>query len=232
MAGLGFKDFQVGEVLTSSDVDGYLMAQAVMRFADSGARGSALGTATGTAVALAEGMVSYLDSTERVEVYDGSGWRPVSGVVQVLSATSTAAQLSSVATGSWTDVTGLSVTITPTTADNKIVVMASVSGGQTSATTGQVYQLLRDATAIGLGDAASNRRQVTASTFDGDADTVTTQSFSVVDSPATTSAVTYKVQVGHTAGGSANILINRSRNDTDTALYTRNSSTLIVMEVE
>lgn len=74
MAGLGFKDFQVGEVLTSSDVDGYLMQQTVMRFADSGARGSALGTASGTGVALAEGMVSYLDDLNSVEVYDGSDW--------------------------------------------------------------------------------------------------------------------------------------------------------------
>jgi len=74
VAGLGFKDFTVGEVATSSDVDGYLMQQAVMRFADSGARGSALGTAVGTAAALAEGMVSYLDDVNGVQVYTGSGW--------------------------------------------------------------------------------------------------------------------------------------------------------------
>jgi hypothetical protein len=47
VAGQGFKDFAVGEVLTSSDVDGFLMQQSVMRFADDGARGSALGTAVG-----------------------------------------------------------------------------------------------------------------------------------------------------------------------------------------
>ena len=75
MAGLGFKDFQVGEVLTSSDVDGYLMQQSVMRFADSAARGSALGTATGTGVPLAEGMVVYLDDVDRLEMFDGTEWR-------------------------------------------------------------------------------------------------------------------------------------------------------------
>jgi hypothetical protein len=76
VAGQGFKDFVVGEVLTSSDVDGFLMQQAVMRFADDGARGSALGTAVGTGV-LAEGMLTYNLDTKALEVYDGTAWGPV-----------------------------------------------------------------------------------------------------------------------------------------------------------
>ena len=79
MAGAGFKDFTIGEALTSSDVDTYLMQQTVMRFADAAARGSALGTAVGTAVPLSEGMVSYLDDTNYVQVYDGSEWVSDSG---------------------------------------------------------------------------------------------------------------------------------------------------------
>ena len=74
MAGLGFKDFQVGEVLTAADVDGYLMQQAVMRFATAASRGSALGTATGTAVPLAEGMVTYLDDSNTVTAFNGTSW--------------------------------------------------------------------------------------------------------------------------------------------------------------
>ena len=89
MAGLGFKDFQVGEVLTSSDVDGYLMQQSVMRFADSAARGSALGTAPGTAVALTEGMVTYLDDSNTIELFDGTAWRGVGGFDSVATITAT-----------------------------------------------------------------------------------------------------------------------------------------------
>ena len=74
MAGLGFKDFAVGEVLTAADVDGYLMQQTVMRFADSAARGSALGTAPGTAVELSEGMVTYLDDSNTVSAFNGTSW--------------------------------------------------------------------------------------------------------------------------------------------------------------
>jgi len=109
VAGLGFKDFTVGEVLTSADVDGYLMQQTVMRFADSGARGSALGTATGTAVPLAEGMVSYLDDQNRIEVYDGTGWRASGSILQVATAADTT---STSLTGSCADIS-ISVTITP-----------------------------------------------------------------------------------------------------------------------
>ena len=68
MAGLGFKDFTVGQVLTSAQVDGYLMQQTVMRFASASARTTALSGV------LAEGMISYLDDTNAVEKYDGSSW--------------------------------------------------------------------------------------------------------------------------------------------------------------
>lgn len=68
MAGLGYKDFTVGQVLTSAEVDGYLMQQTVMKFADASARTTALSGV------LAEGMLSYLADTNAVEKYDGSSW--------------------------------------------------------------------------------------------------------------------------------------------------------------
>lgn len=68
MAGAGFKSFAAGDVLTASDVDGYIMAQQVMVFADSGARGSAVASPS-------EGMFSYLKDTNAVEYYDGSSWK-------------------------------------------------------------------------------------------------------------------------------------------------------------
>ena len=64
----GFNDFTAGQVLTAAQVDDYLMRQTVMRFADSAARTTALSGV------LVEGMVSYLNDTNAVEVYDGSSW--------------------------------------------------------------------------------------------------------------------------------------------------------------
>jgi hypothetical protein len=71
MAGAGYKDFVDGDILTATQVDTYLMQQAVMVFDNSTARTSAL-----TSV-LAEGMISYLKDTNAVEKYDGSSWSAI-----------------------------------------------------------------------------------------------------------------------------------------------------------
>ena len=68
MAGAGYKLFQTGDVLTAAQVNQYLNEQTVMVFANAAARTSAL-----TSV-LAEGMMSYLQDTNSVEVYNGSSW--------------------------------------------------------------------------------------------------------------------------------------------------------------
>jgi hypothetical protein len=72
MAGLGYKVFTAGEVLTAANVNGYLMEQSVMVFAGTAARGSALGTA------VAEGMVSYLTDNNIIEVYYSNSWHSIS----------------------------------------------------------------------------------------------------------------------------------------------------------
>jgi hypothetical protein len=68
MAGAGYKLFNTGDVLTAAQVNTYLNEQTVMVFASSAARTSALSGV------LAEGMMSYLQDTNSVEVYDGSNW--------------------------------------------------------------------------------------------------------------------------------------------------------------
>lgn len=72
MAGLGRKVFAANEVLTAADVNGYLMDQSVMVFADATARTAAIGTPT-------EGMVAYLQSDESLSKYNGSDWVAVGG---------------------------------------------------------------------------------------------------------------------------------------------------------
>ena len=66
--GSGFKDWTAGDVLTAADVDGYLMRQTVMTFADASARDTALSGV------LDEGMVAYLEDVNALTVYNGSAW--------------------------------------------------------------------------------------------------------------------------------------------------------------
>lgn len=68
MAGAGYKLFNTGDVLLASEVNTYLMQQTVMVFANASARTTALSGV------LAEGMVSYLQDTNVVEIYNGSAW--------------------------------------------------------------------------------------------------------------------------------------------------------------
>lgn len=72
MAGLGGKNWGFQEEVTSSDVNGFLADQVVMKFADSTTRTAGFGGAGEPT--LAAGMVSYLDDTKTLSVYDGSNW--------------------------------------------------------------------------------------------------------------------------------------------------------------
>lgn len=65
-AGLGFKDFVTGEVLTAADVDGYLM-QGIWVFASAAARDSAVTSPQ-------EGNFAYLKDTNTTTYYTGSAW--------------------------------------------------------------------------------------------------------------------------------------------------------------
>jgi hypothetical protein len=65
-AGLGFKDFTTGEVLTAADVDGYLM-QGIWVFASNAARNAAV-------TAPAEGNFAFTKDTNSLWYYDGAAW--------------------------------------------------------------------------------------------------------------------------------------------------------------
>jgi hypothetical protein len=66
-AGLGFKNFASGDVLTAADVNAYLNSQTVMVFADAAARTAAITSPQ-------EGMFSYLKDTNATQYYTGSAW--------------------------------------------------------------------------------------------------------------------------------------------------------------
>lgn len=80
-AGLGFKTFTTGEVLTAADTNGYLM-QGVLVFASAAARTSAITSPQ-------EGQYSYLKDTNALEFYDGAAWTgaPVGDITAVTAGT-------------------------------------------------------------------------------------------------------------------------------------------------
>jgi len=157
---------------------------------------------------------------------DGSSLTGTGKVLQVVSTTKTDTFSSSSST--WTDVTGLSVTITPAATSSKVRIAASISGtGLHNAVQSQL-RLVRDSTAINIGDAAGSRTQATFGQYAGAPDGSDTSAVDFIDSPSTTSATVYKIQMRL---NSSTGYINRSSTDSDTSAYYRTTSTITVMEI-
>ena len=66
-AGLGYKEFTTGDVLTAADANGYLASQVVMVFASAAARTTAITSPQ-------EGMISFRKDADALEYYSGSAW--------------------------------------------------------------------------------------------------------------------------------------------------------------
>jgi hypothetical protein len=77
----GWKSWAIGEVVEATDFQNYVQDQVVQVYANSGARGSALGTA------VTEGMISYLNDTNSVEYYNGSAWAAIANPGDITAVT-------------------------------------------------------------------------------------------------------------------------------------------------
>ena len=152
-------------------------------------------------------------------------------VLQVVSSTKSDT-FSTTTTGSWIDVTGLSVSITPTSSSSKIMIFARITGAGQATVTRMQIRLVRDSTAISVGDASGSRLQVSGGElyYGGEDDTLSNSTAFFLDSPATTSSTTYKLQIrnGNSAG---TIVVNRTRNNNNTAETPVSTSSITVMEI-
>jgi hypothetical protein len=147
--------YTAGEVLTAADMN--ITNSGIPVFATTVTRDAAFGGAGEKT--LAEGQFAYIEASNATQYYNGAAWVALAGgVVQVLSTAKTDTFTTSNAT--FTDVTGLSVSITPTSASNKILILVTVNGNGNSGVNGLQGQLVRGSTAIALGDAAGSRTPV------------------------------------------------------------------------
>jgi len=157
---------------------------------------------------------------------------PTGTVLQVLNAYKTDTQ-SFVASSTFSDITGLSITITPTSSSSKFLIYFSVSiGGGADATHGYV-RINRNGTVIGQADTASNRTPASGTVVNtGTAGQTIPTTSMYLDSPATASSITYKLTATANNAG-ATIYLNRSSRDVDASGYDgRGTSSLVVMEVK
>jgi hypothetical protein len=132
------------------------------------------------------------------------------------------------------NITGLSVNITPKSTSSRILLLASVSGGQSSNAYNGYIRLARNGNGIGTSDSrgiyvAGGSAMAGWRTVDNSE--LAHASLLFVDSPNTTSATTYNVQVCNSGGGSYTTTINRG-NATDTSWQQAGSSSIVAMEIQ
>ena len=101
------------------------------------------------------------------------------------------------------DVTGLSLSITPVATSSKIYLVANINIGSNARYT--AFKFVRGSTDIGIGNAEGNRARVTVSSFSNPNLSLgnyqmPNSSASFLDSPSSTSELTYKIQMINNSG--------------------------------
>jgi len=132
------------------------------------------------------------------------------------------------------NITGLEVTITPTSATSQVLIICLLHA--THASYGQAnYRLVRNGSAVGVGDAAGSRPQLTSGLQPSDITAnintpVVNMGAHYLDSPASTSALTYGVQL-YGINPTGTMYVNRTAQDSDSVSRGRYVSTITAMEV-
>jgi len=153
--------------------------------------------------------------------------------IQVVSATKTDTQIVTSTTTSWTDVSGLSITLTraKASASGKIRIQAVIPSSTNNNDHGVAFRIIRGSTVIGVGDADGSRLRATSNSgYAGQYANVPGVIDFIDTSPGSSATVTYKIQakVYNAATG----YINRTYFDTDAGDYEfRTISTMTLTEL-
>ncbi len=161
---------------------------------------------------------------------NGLEYGTAGGVLQVKSASSTQPQ--SISSSGVVDITGCSVTITPSSSSNKILVLTSIAFGIPQGSHGG-FRVVRDGTPIDCGTTVGSRMEALASFYGYNHNEYDMEKYgsNFLDAPGDTNAHTYKLQAHTALNSSYTMYINRQANDGNVADRGRAATTITVMEI-
>jgi hypothetical protein len=125
--------------------------------------------------------------------------------------------------------TGMSATITPSTATSKVLLLVDIAVMSVGGNDGVHVRLMRGATPIFVGDAAGSRIVATAGHSEGGTNAYGNTAV-FVDSPTSATAVTYSVEVR--VGQTGTAYINRLGTWADDARFSTYASSITAIEVQ
>ena len=152
---------------------------------------------------------------------------PSGSVVQVISTHVTDTFVTS--STSYVDITGMTVSITPSSTSSKILVQVIGQAGNLTSGYMTMVQLTRNGTAIAGGTSVSNRPSAFAMSRPSNVDTAETVGGVYLDSPSSTSAVVYKLQMKVQGAYGT---FNTTGRDADAGYTPRTAASIIVQEIK
>jgi len=135
-----------------------------------------------------------------------------------------------------TDITGMSVDITPSSTSSKILISYVINAGYHTNYNGLSFYLCKGSTpiteAIGSTTNLGSRHSCTTSTGRAfNVSHMTVETFTFLDSPSTTSSLTYSLKIKDINGDGGQTRFNASSQDTDANYSPRGSSSITVQEI-
>lgn len=226
MAAGGWRDWTQGELVTEALFQDIQDSVAFIYASESAAN-----TALTNKV---EGTQFYDTTADQLKIWDGSAWNAVGKgkILQLVNATDTTVASYTSTAGVGQKLGSLELSITPSSTSSKIFLMTSLMiGGNNRYWEMNFY---RNSTRLGDSTTATgNRRNIFHQGGLGDITDIAFQmlpfQMHYLDSPSSTSAITYSVYVQNYS--TPTIYYNRPTNDTDAAFIHRARSVITAMEV-
>jgi len=156
-------------------------------------------------------------------------------ILQVVSDTKTDTSSFNVAAGTFYNVSGLglSVTITPTSASNKIFIFGQACLGREGGESVMHLAIYKDGSGLtnAMGDADGNRKTVTSGSGVDSTTQLSTHPFSFLDTAGDTNSRVYSIGINHDSGSEITCYMNRGHEDQNNQYRYRGISVITAMEV-